>query len=193
MLFIGDVHGKFDRLRKIIHDIDDKIVQIGDLGLGFPGHPDPKDLPDNFKFIRGNHDNPTVCRVNTHYLGDYGYLKDEGIYFISGADSIDKAYRILGRDWWIDEQLSSLQFDEILVDIETKKPRIIVTHDMPMSLMEPFFGYKPYSNLTILALDAIFAIHKPEIWIFGHHHIAIDTVVDGTRFICLPELGTITL
>jgi hypothetical protein len=35
--------------------------------------------------------------------------------------------------------------------------------------------------------------HRPDAWIFGHHHVSRDFFVKGTRFRCLAEFETITL
>lgn len=48
-------------------------------------------------------------------------------------------------------------------------------------------------NITSDGLQAMFEIHQPDIWIFGHHHKSIDTIVNGTRFICLKEADYITI
>jgi predicted phosphodiesterase len=34
----------------------------------------------------------------------------------------------------------------------------------------------------------MYTIHKPDLWIFGHHHKSFDETIGGTRFICLNEL-----
>lgn len=68
--FIGDVHGNWKRYKKIINDCDTSI-QVGDFGVGFISkiteqvHSNPP--YDHMKrgdhrFIRGNHDNPNVCK-----------------------------------------------------------------------------------------------------------------------------------
>ena len=44
------------------------------------------------------------------------------------------------------------------------------------------------SSRTRQALDAMFDIHKPDLWLFGHWHDSQDRNVMGTRFICLNEL-----
>jgi hypothetical protein len=34
----------------------------------------------------------------------------------------------------------------------------------------------------------MFVVHKPEYWIFGHHHKKVEKEIDGTIFIGLDEL-----
>lgn len=58
--FIGDVHGKYDRYKKIIQDAPGSI-QLGDLGVGFRriGGPQAGDFysnPPHYAMVRGNFD-----------------------------------------------------------------------------------------------------------------------------------------
>ena len=83
--FIGDVHGKYDRYKKIMKSCTDSI-QVGDMGVGFrqyigheigkmyPNPPYDRMVEGNHKFIRGNHDNPATCRSHTQWIQD-GYTE----------------------------------------------------------------------------------------------------------------------
>lgn len=95
MFLIGDVHGKFDRYGEILTGLPCSI-QLGDMGIGF-GLDDlfPKADPTKHRFLRGNHDNPELCRRHPNYLGDFGF--EFGIFFISGAFSVDRHLRTMGR------------------------------------------------------------------------------------------------
>jgi hypothetical protein len=53
----------------------------------------------------------------------------------------------------------------------------------------PLHGRGQYKTRTGNALDAMFAIHKPDLHIFGHWHYDVDEVIDNTRFVCLNELS----
>ena len=69
--FQGDAHGKLVRLARPGHPV----VQVGDLGAGFVSASDfRQNVSDrgDFRFIRGNHDDPAICRKDPRYLG---YLK----------------------------------------------------------------------------------------------------------------------
>ena len=100
LTFLGDVHGKFNQIP--YHQLGTGLtVCVGDLGIGFPNQ-DPPVIPAHFRFIRGNHDNPEVCRQHPNYLGEYGFLQNPDLFFVGGADSIDKSHRTPGGDWWPD-------------------------------------------------------------------------------------------
>ena len=189
--FIGDCHGKIAEYLAICSGCE-RSVQVGDMGLGFKGVYLPHDEVISHRFVRGNHDDPNACAEHPYWIED-GTYKD-GIMYIGGAWSIDREYRTEGVSWWRDEELSMEELNNI-VDMAVKnKPRVMVTHDCPTSVLDKIFGY-PYiiKTRTGQALDTILELCKPKLWIFGHHHKDVDKVIDGTRFICLNELSFIDL
>ena len=199
---VGDVHGKFHRYEKLIKDCDASI-QVGDFGVGFfyifGDHRVPMANPPydsikkgNHRFIRGNHDNPDVCRRQSYWIPD-GTIEDH-VLFVGGAHSIDRHIRTEGLDWWADEELNQAQFYEIIAKLN-KKITVVVSHTAPKSVIPKLFDsfYKEKFSITEQAFDSIFDIVKPKLWIFGHFHKSADKVIDGTRFICLNELEFIDL
>lgn len=195
MKLIGDVHGEFKQYKEIIRKHPDTI-QVGDMGLGFRRYPHgdwvqnpPYDgmVSANARFIRGNHDNPGVCRNHSQWIPD-GLVQDD-VMFVGGASSIDWQYRIEGYSWWKDEQCSQDQFNEIVDIYFVTKPRVMVTHDCPLSIIPLIHRHHFKENSrTQQALQMMFEYHQPDLWVHGHHHISIDHVVEGTRFVCLAEL-----
>lgn len=194
---IGDCHGKFQRYENIISTCD-KSIQVGDFGIGFPGSKSPNIAAfspslTQHRFIRGNHDNPSVCQKHPWYLGDFGFIPEYKICFISGAYSIDQQFRTPGLDWWPDEEL---KFHRKWIQKEIEKyylqAEIIITHDCPDSISNILFPYK----LKIKSNTSDFFDHlwnlkrdiKPKYWIFGHWHDSKNVFIEGTNFICLTEL-----
>ena len=193
MRYIGDLHGHIKEYQDIIKDCPAS-VQVGDFGYGFVEIPK---LPLTHRFIRGNHDHPRLARESPNYIGDYKYEPD-GVFYISGAQSIDKYIRIIGQNWWPSEELDIKQFEEAVALYNLRRPRIVVAHEIPDTVASRLFSIYDRSKLYMISrtrnyLDTMFYMHKPEIWIFGHWHTDLDTVVDGTRFICLNELSWIDL
>lgn len=184
-LFCGDVHGKFNKFRKLTVQYNN-IIQVGDLGVGFS---DTSKLQDNFKFIHGNHDNPAVCRKMPQFLGRFG-MYDHQTFFLSGAESIDWVYRTEGVSWWRNEELSLWELEQAFDLYMERKPKIMVTHDCPFVLYPQMVSHHVKPNKTAISLDSFFINHKPGVWVFGHHHKNMDFIHDGTRFICLAELET---
>ena len=163
------------------------------MGLGF--HKENDDnfiIPKQHKFVRGNHDNPEVCRKQPNYLGDFG-LTPEGYFFISGGYSIDRYLRTEGVTWWRDEELDYMQFGQMIALYEKTKPEIVVSHDCPESVTNIICNGRVIKNRTGSALHEAFLRHHPKIWLFGHYHKNYDFEFNGTRFICLAELAYINL
>jgi predicted phosphodiesterase len=199
MIIVGDVHGNFRTYRHNLMTDKDISVQLGDFGLGFVGHKDPKYIPENWYFIRGNHDNPEVCKKYPNYLGDFGYKKlSDHLYgldffFVSGAWSIDQHLRTIGVDWWKNEELSIPQGQECLNLWEELKPDICLSHDGPDVATDKYkFGQK-IPTRTGQLLQQMFEIYKPKVWCFGHYHIDDHFTIDGTEFHVLDELSTVHL
>jgi hypothetical protein len=196
MVFLGDVHGKWRELESILVEYrGDQVVQVGDFGLGFPERPregkDPENLGPHFKFIRGNHDNPEVCRLHPNYLGDFG-ITDYGLAYLSGAWSIDFARRTPGIDWWDEEELKSSKLQLFIDMFKREKPEFMVSHDAPYFLYDRLVrsSFKNKSRTT-MALQEAFESHKPKFWVFGHHHLSMRERIKGTEFVCLDELETL--
>lgn len=200
---IGDVHGDH---RSYAHCLIGKhnTIQVGDFGLGFINPHTGEDrttrrMTDamnrhagNHYFIRGNHDNPKTCRGHSRWIPDG--LIENGVMFIGGASSVDRAARTEGFDWWEDEELTMSEFYKLMDIYEKNKPEIMITHDAPTEiaarLWKPWFEGQG-ASITNQALSSMFGIHKPKQWFFGHHHVTWEDTIDGCHFRCL-NIGEVT-
>ena len=204
IIIVGDVHGQTKTYQKWLRnnlDETQRSVQIGDMGLGFSGvglpAPGQPALPLNHKFFRGNHDDPERCRRHPNYLGDYGYLEDDSVFWIAGAWSIDRNMRIEGVTWWRDEELNYNELNTAVDWYIKVKPRFVLSHEAPAtaakvllySLSGTYFAEKAQcqQSRTSQALEIMFQYHQPEKWIFGHYHVDKKFTVPGksTEFICV--------
>jgi DNA repair exonuclease SbcCD nuclease subunit len=152
IVFVGDIHGEFGRLR---WDIKTKysnahIIQVGDFGIGFykPNHykVELKELNETLErrnchlyAIRGNHDNPEYFKdthnpfdyKNITLLADYSELEllNRNMLLVGGAVSVDRGYREEGKNYWSDE--------EFVLKLEHEFPYrdrqydFVVTHTRP--------------------------------------------------------------
>lgn len=205
--FIGDVHGRYDRYKKVIKDCPVS-VQVGDMGVGFrryyvdgrDGHGDVYGNPPfdhmkrgNHRFIRGNHDNPDECRKHPMWIPD-GTVEDDVMY-VGGGLSIDKAYRIPGFSWWEDEELSGDDLTRIGEVYDVARPGVMVTHEAPESVACTLTNRLKleYPSRTRRVFQEMFDTHQPKVWIFGHWHQSFDQTISGTRFVCLNELEYLDL
>ena len=200
--FIGDVHGKWKPYKRVIANVPFSI-QAGDMGAGFRGYRDgevrllsnpPFDAMSKGRhlFIRGNHDNPEVCRRQKFWIPDGATV--EGIYCLGGAVSLDRAYRTEGLDWWCDEELSLEELEAQIVRYSELKPSVVCTHECPESVATDVMKVYRMQRLndgsrTRQALERMLQAHQPEWWVFGHWHKSGGFNRGRTTFRCLDELG----
>jgi len=199
--FIGDVHGKFGQYKTLLKKYPNTI-QVGDMGVGFLNwpHGDPQQNPPhdlmvetNAFFIRGNHDNPHVCKRHSRYLPDgYGTSTKQGnmMMFIGGGYSIDRHYRREGFTWWPEEELSYDEACRIADVYHVMKPTVMVTHECPSVHTDLLYAshHRFDSSRTEKFLQTLWEAHKPQLWIHGHHHLSVEHNIQGTKFVCLAEL-----
>jgi Icc-related predicted phosphoesterase len=192
--FVGDTHPVYTTFNQLVK-CDYPVIQVGDFGQGFEPqekymdgneikyrHGPAPEMNDHVWFIRGNHDSPEVCKANPHWIPD-GHI-EHGVMFIGGAESIDVKERQENVDWWADEQLSQEDLENIVDIADREKPSIMVTHDCPSFLLNAvFYGMKPPSR-TAQALNVIYNIVQPKLWVFGHYHRSIRFKAENTLFIC---------
>lgn len=186
MRYIGDVHGKLASYKKIIAGCEESI-QLGDFGVGFC---DFKQEEIKHRFVRGNHDNPELCKKYANWIPDGTY--ENGMFVLGGGFSTDRAMRTPGIDWWADEELSYPQLMDMIVAYENLQPEVVCSHVCPTTIAMLAFNVDGKSR-TQQAMDVMFKLHKPALWVFGHHHKSIDKKFMGTRFICLGELQFIDI
>jgi len=193
LTFIGDCHGCFKSYLYILSCLPKDAIsfQLGDMGIGFG---EELIIPNEYaqhKFIRGNHDNPELCELHPNYLGDYGFLKDYNLFFLSGGYSIDKNYRTPYVSWWPDEELSYSQGTKALDLYRETKPEIIISHECP-SILKPYVLTNAWKKEIISSTESLLQTmleqHQPKYWICAHHHKFTKIIIDNTTFVCLDML-----
>ena len=210
IIFFGDHHGCSDTFLYMINKMTwehgkigvDCTLSVGDIGIGFRPYNNDNYLKNGktwapeidygwHKWIRGNHDDPNMCKLHSNYLGNFGYIKKADIFFISGGLSIDKEYRIENISWWKDEELNYEQTMQCIEEYINSKPRIVVSHECPTVIK-----YDALTNIlksqiasyTEKLLQNLYELHQPEYWIFGHHHNYIYKKYKNTTFVGLDEI-----
>ena len=212
IIFIGDIHGKFNSISNFIDRINIKntqFIQVGDFGLGFNVHDIDnltilnKKLEESKNFlyiIRGNHDCPKYWKPlnilkklnNIYFVPDYTYMKINELQylFVGGGISIDRSKRIINTSYWKNEEI-------ILDDSKlNQKIDILVTHVPLRSVFLEFTGNIDYwfQNDKQLKKDLdkeeeilskIFQKTKPKYWISGHFHISQKIIFENCEHITL--------
>jgi len=151
---VGDIHGNFNeysfytlgigRTRHMGDPVPpEKSVQVGDFGIGFytpywhESVNDWMEVHSGHRFIRGNHDDPAMCKTMAGYIPD-GTIEGDVMY-IGGAWSIDREWRTEGKDWWPDEELSMQELEALIDVYRAAKPRVMFTHDCPEQIAWDMF------------------------------------------------------
>lgn len=191
---IGDVHGKVHEYKKIIDKCKFSIC-VGDFGFEPEWGWHSKSIEGDHFINPGNHDYaPDFDRYNKS-LKNWSYFEEYSIFTVRGAESIDKHLRIEGLDWFPNEELNYQEQLEAFDKYCRVKPKIVISHDCPQSVLEKMFkmGWTYGKSQTRTMLEMMVQEHQPALWLFGHHHESKDEVINGTRFICLAELETFTI
>lgn len=197
LTIIGDVHGKYERYYRIIRqtELHPHTVQLGDFGFKYNTLTNLD--PNHHKVLGGNHDNYDIIHKYPHYLGDYGIgiVGQVEFFYYRGAYSIDRQYRTVGIDWWENEQVNIDQFLKARELYREIKPKIVITHDCPEVMVPTYIGNtaRIYQNITGWALNELFNIHQPDLWVHGHYHVSKTTTFGKTKFVCLKELETLEI
>lgn len=200
MVFLGDVHGKFDKMLDGIERYDirnETIIQVGDFGVGFLRDKEQMELylsslgeilsdrRITMYVVRGNHDDPNYFNELKIYgrglilVPDYTYLGIDGqvVLCIGGGVSIDKSARHLGVNYFGDDELMierpliSHKFD-ILV---THVPDPNIFYDCPKDGLNYWINADPSLKLLLEAEHNILMKlgNKVECkyWVAGHYHM----------------------
>ena len=142
-------------------------------------------------------------RLPPNFLGHYGVWKvpdtqpgklSGDIFFVRGANSIDRRYRTFGVDWFHEEQLSFNQFNDAIQLYEDTKPDFVISHDCPEmwlpDLINHDWGHMEHT-MTNAGLQRMWDAHEPRLWVFAHHHRTWHQRRGNTLFICLNILSTL--
>lgn len=190
ILIIGDVHGKLIEYENIIKSTELSSIQVGDFGFGEHHRWHLSNIDsEKHKINFGNHDNYDFLG-GKHSLGDYSFQFKNKLMTIRGADSIDKNWRTEGVSWWRNEEIDYYLLQGIIDIYYERKPEVIISHDCPQSIREKLFGISDCSR-TSAALQTMFELHQPKLWVFGHYHKSVSTIENHTVFQCLKELETL--
>lgn len=208
MYFIGDVHREWKAYRWITERMQlkggkkgmDCSLVVGDMGIGFRDNSDDSvdgksfilDISLQHKFIVGNHDDRALSYNHPNCVGDYGYHEHSGIFYISGGFSIDWQWREKNHNWWDNEELSPGQMSTALKLYEQTKPNIVIAHECPTEIKNHVITNPAKGEIisrTEALLQKMIEIHRPNYFIFGHHHKKWEEEIKGIYYVCLDTLS----
>lgn len=193
---IGDVHQNYAQYHSLIKK-PLYSLQLGDFGLSNYETLNSVD-PKYHRILNGNHCNYDIKNSYPHFLGDFGQLNilSYNIFYIRGAYSVDKQWRIPHISWWPQEELNFQQTKECIEEYSRVKPDFVVSHTAPHMCKE--YGIltnpaKVFKSHTENLLQELWNIHQPKKWIAGHFHCNKQFKIGRTEFIFLDELCYIDL
>lgn len=193
LIILSDVHGNILRCQDVaLRHPNTPIIQLGDLGVGFVPREVIENLPPNFLFFPGNHDNRKIAVTMKNCLGHYGHVYGNDFFFVSGADSKDKDMRTEGVNWWPDEELTYEQGQSCIDDWAQSKSQVIISHDLPQRIVEAYYLIYDKSR-TRQILDTMIEIRKPKLVVYGHHHRPFHKTHEGVEYIGLKIDQVISL
>lgn len=163
--FIGDIHGDFQKLQKLIKPFENTVfIVVGDCGFGFSNTKEDKIrkmLKSNFNeflekrnlyllFIRGNHDDPryfdeiytendnVLFNERFRLLPDYTLVSvnNVNILCVGGAVSVDRRFRKVNSSYWYHEEMIDLELYNYKVDI-------LCTHTIDKQLIQHYLPIMP--------------------------------------------------
>lgn len=217
VLIVGDLHGKFEQLFKLIDQYEINncyLISVGDIAIGFKNDK-RKELRAieiyneffesrniHFMGIAGNHDARTLYftgedRINLsnfELIEDYTYktINDQKFLFVGGATSIDRKMRKLNVSYWEDETF--VLKPDFIVECD-----VLITHSAPI-----WIG--PVDKQGILGwcdrdeylwrdcmkerddLTLLYKLAKPKKAFCGHFHEHFIANFDGCQARILGEL-----
>lgn len=166
-------------------------------------------LPFTILFVDGNHDNHSFWKVqprqemfggkvqklrgtdNVFHLmrGEYYNIDGLSVWTMGGAMSIDQSTRVIGRDWWPEEMLSTAEENHGVESLERHGgyADIIITHTPPSQALnyidlynrtkapnERFHVYNGLQDNVAKYLDFIANNYRYKHWFCGHMHIDFE-------------------
>ena len=167
--------------------------------------------PYTILFLDGNHENFDMLsqyelvvynggqahkiRRNIFHLmrGEVFELEGHTVFAMGGGDSIDKARRYRGVDWWPQEMPSQEEYARARDNLKARGMRVdyVLTHAAPESTMSQFFrdhqDERPLNDFLQWVKDSV--AYKR--WYFGHLHM--DAALEDQQyatFLSVRELTT---
>ena len=207
IMVVGDTHASWGPFNTLMaQEKPDMVIVCGDFGY-WPKFEDFSlkrlkngDIP--IYFCDGNHDDHASLRSlknnevapNVFYMkrGSVMELNEKTVLFMGGAYSIDRQYRILGRDYFNEETISYK--DMMNIPEPNTKIDIVISHTCPNEFdgVHRLFTGPRFKDCSQDALSQMFTMYYPKQWYFGHWHQYAEGTYKGCDWKCLnmtPDIG----
>ena len=182
----------------------DIIFICGDFGYVFLNNEEEKNYLDfleenksyTIAFVDGNHENfielykypceiwncGKIHRIRKNIVhlmrGQIYDIQGKKIFTMGGAYSIDRAMRMPGYSYWVEEIPNDAEYKEATKNLKAVGMSVdyIITHTIPQEIIKRLGKYPDTHDLELTGfLEWIMYEVKFEKWFFGHWHM--DTIV----------------
>lgn len=203
ILITGDTHGDLSltRFKEVEKLKPDYLIVTGDFGYIFNGSEEEANalnelakMPYTILWVDGNHENFNM--LNQYYLteewnggkvqkirknifrlkrGEIFNIEGKKFFTFGGAKSVDRAYRRLNYDYWLEEEptLKEMNYGIDNLEKNDNKVNYIITHTCALDTLKEIIPYAEndeLSNYFQFVKDNI----KFDKWYFGHLHQAYN-------------------
>jgi hypothetical protein len=131
-----------------------------------------------------------------NYLGDYGYLADDELFFVSGAQTA--SWKVLGNSkyWYADEGMSGSVLNDAIAIYKETRPKLVISHTAPsggareiLKDLNGSYFINKHRDVESRTSREMFEAHQPSFWCLGHFHINWKFSIGETQFRCLAEMA----
>ena len=187
--FLGDIHEQYEVLN-LAPPRAQLVIQLGDFGFL---HQQPCTVTPLIEtwFIDGNHDSIEMLHAleptwfpdikdklqigpNLFYIprGSVHEIGNSIVGFLGGADSIDKATRTEGVDWFRDETIKICDLVKLEDELTChKKLDVLVTHAVPSTTLKTIFRDSKEPSPSADMVEQAVKYFQPALLICGHIHV----------------------
>lgn len=160
-------------------------------------------------YISGNHEYYHGDRIGTHTaIAESAKTCDGKVKWLNNTIHVAHEHRFLGTTLWFNEDkrapkhqmndfrhirdFESWVYEENRKAVqflrrEMQKDDIVITHYLPPihSIHSSYIG-SPLNAFFVHDMTSLIEERRPKLWVHGHTHHSVDTVVGETRVVCNP-------
>lgn len=193
----------------------DVLVLAGDIAVG-EGITDALDLfcrrfaKSDVVYVHGNHEHYGTPRDEVIRATELAQTNNTNLHVLDGSMATIRGRRFVGGTLWFRERPEAAKHRAMLNDFlvipnfvpwvyeecartiafleRTLAPGdIVVTHHLPsQACVARKWAHSSLNSFFVCDVEDLLRERRPALWIHGHAHDSVDTVVGETRIVCNP-------